>query len=215
VLSVLIVWGFLRSWGTTLVATVVIPMTLLVTILAMWLVGLSFDLMTLGGMAAAIGLVIDDAIVVVENIHSHVAAGATRLEAVHRAMREITAPIVFSTITPVVVFLPLSLLTGVTGVFFRSLALTMAVALLTSLVLALFFTPVLAQRFVTSQTKQEEHGSILRRAIGGYERLLEIALGHTKLVLAGIAVLLLLSYGMYRFLGSEFLPEFDEGGFIL
>src|SRR5438034_2545236 len=146
VLSVLIMWGFLRSWGTTLVATVVIPVTLLVTILAMWLVGLSFDLMTLGGMAAAIGLVIDDAIVVVENIYSHVAAGASRLDAVHRAMGEITAPIVFSTITPVVVFLPLTLLTGETGVFFRSLALAMAVALLTSLVLALFFTPVLAQR---------------------------------------------------------------------
>src|SRR5437870_1849414 len=105
-LSVLILYGFLRSWGTTLVATVVIPVTILVTILAMWLVGLSFDLMTLGGVAAAIGLVIDDAIVVVENIYRHVAAGASRIEAVHLAMGEITAPIVFSTITPVVVFLP-------------------------------------------------------------------------------------------------------------
>src|SRR5438034_5981475 len=108
-LSVLIVYGFLRSWGTTLVAITVIPVTILVTILAMWLVGLSFDLMTLGGMAAAIGLVIDDAIVVVENIYRHVAAGASRVEAVHLAMGEITAPIVFSTIPPVVVFLPLSL----------------------------------------------------------------------------------------------------------
>src|SRR5437588_6422271 len=187
VLSVLIMWGFLRSWGTTLVATAVIPVTLLVTILAMWLVGLSFDLMTLGGMAAAIGLVIDDAIVVVENIHRRVAAGAARLEAVHRAMAEITAPIVFSTITPVVVFLPLSLLTGVTGVFFRSLALTMAVALLTSRVLALFFTPVLAQRFVGASSKkshkEEEQGPILRRLVGIYERLLTIALRHRAAVL--------------------------------
>src|SRR5204863_10106391 len=167
-------YGFLRSWGTTLVATVVIPVTILVTILAMWLVGQSFDLMTLGGVAAAIGLVIDDAIVVVENIHAHVAAGASPLDAVHTAMSEITAPIVFSTITPVVVFLPLSLLTGVTGVFFRSLALTMAVALLTSLVLALFFTPVLAQRFVSAAaSRRQEHGPILQRAVGLYERMLE------------------------------------------
>jgi CzcA family heavy metal efflux pump len=218
VLSVLIMWGFLRSWGTTLVATMVIPVTLLVTILAMWLVGLSFDLMTLGGMAAAIGLVIDDAIVVVENIYAHVAAGASRLEAVHLAMGEITAPIVFSTITPVVVFLPLSLLTGVTGVFFRSLALTMAVALLTSLFLALFFTPVLAQRFVSSKHPQkegEENGPVLRRAIRGYERLLEVSLAHKVVVLLLIGALLIVSYGMYCLLGSEFLPAFDEGAFIL
>jgi CzcA family heavy metal efflux pump len=218
-LSVLILYGFLRSWGTTLVATLVIPMTILVTILAMWLVGLSFDLMTLGGMAAAIGLVIDDAIVVVENIYAHVAAGATRVEAVHRAMGEISGPIVFSTITPVVVFVPLSLLTGVTGVFFRSLALTMSVALLTSLVLALFFTPMLAQRFVSSKKhvahEGDENGPILRGLIGVYERLLEVALAHRKVVLILIGALFVLSYGIYRILGSEFLPEFDEGAFIL
>ncbi|MCU1349575.1 MAG: acriflavin resistance protein, partial [Acidobacteria bacterium] len=231
VLSVLILYGFLRSWGTTLVATVVIPVTLLVTILAMWLVGLSFDLMTLGGMAAAIGLVIDDAIVVVENIYAHAAAGASRTEAVRLAMGEITSPIIFSTITPVVVFLPLSLLTGVTGVFFRSLALTMAVALLTSLLLALFFTPVLARRFVGSSQKHddpqkshdggrsveegEEGGPILRRAVAGYEKLLEISLRHGRYVLLLIGALLLVSYGIYKLLGSEFLPAFDEGAFIL
>ena len=220
VLSVLILYGFLRNWGTTLVATVVIPVTLLVTILAMWLVGLSFDLMTLGGMAAAIGLVIDDAIVVVENIYAHAAAGASRSEAVRLAMGEITAPIVFSTITPVVVFVPLSLLTGVTGVFFRSLALTMAVALLTSLVLALFFTPVLARRFVGAghahEPSSEEHpGPILGRAAAAYERLLEVALRHRGVVLVVIAALLVASYGIYRMLGSEFLPAFDEGAFIL
>ena len=147
-LSVVILFVFLRNWGTTFVAILVIPVTVLVTFLAMWLAGLSFDLMTLGGVAAAIGLVIDDAIVVVENIYSHLARGQSRREAVQQAVSEITVPIIGSTITPVVVFLPLTLLTGVTGVFFRSLALTMAVALLTSLVLALSFTPVLAERFV-------------------------------------------------------------------
>jgi CzcA family heavy metal efflux pump len=220
VLSVAILYGFLRSWGTTLVATVVIPLTILVTILVMWLVGLSFDLMTLGGVAAAIGLVIDNAIVVVENIYAHLAAGQSRSESVKLAMSEITGPIVFSTITPVVVFLPLSLLTGVTGVFFRSLALTMAVALLTSLVLALFFTPVLALRFASAASKSshkegEQNGPILRWAVGTYERLLEVALRNGRLVLILIGVLLIASYAIYRLLGSEFLPEFDEGAFIL
>src|ERR1700752_4120391 len=152
-LSVAILWAFLRNWGTTFVAIVVIPVTVLVTFLAMWLAHLSFDLITLGGVAAAIGLVIDDAIVVVENIYTHMSRGQSRREAVQSAVSEITVPIIGSTITPVVVFLPLTLLTGVTGVFFRSLALTMSVALLTSLVLALTFTPVLAQRFVRAKSE--------------------------------------------------------------
>jgi multidrug efflux pump subunit AcrB len=161
VLSIIILYAFLRNIGTTLVAIVVIPVTILVTFLAMYLVGLSFDLMTLGGVAAAIGLVIDDAIVVVENIYTHLLQGESRHVAVQKAISEITVPIIGSTITPVVVFLPLTLLTGVTGVFFRSLALTMAVALITSLVLALTFTPVLAERFVRVREKKshEELGS--------------------------------------------------------
>src|SRR5437870_7079354 len=147
-LSVAILYAFLRNWGTTFVAILVIPVTVLITFVAMWLARLSFDLMTLGGVAASIGLLIDDAIVVVENIYTHIARGQSRREAVQSAVSEITVPIIGSTVTPVVVFLPLTLLTGVTGVFFRSLALTMSVALLTSLVLALGFTPILAERFV-------------------------------------------------------------------
>jgi multidrug efflux pump subunit AcrB len=158
-LSVAILYSFLRNAGTTFVAILVIPVTILATFLAMWLAGLSFDLMTLGGVAAAIGLVIDDAIVVVENIHTHRIRGESRRDAVQHAVSEITIPIIGSTFTPVVVFLPLTLLTGVTGVFFRSLALTMSVALLTSLVLALSFTPVLAERFMRPLKKRLEGDS--------------------------------------------------------
>src|SRR3954462_1026443 len=157
-LSVAILYAFLRNWGTTLVAIVVIPVTILVTFLAMWLARLSFDLMTLGGVAAAIGLVIDDAIVVVENIYTHMVRGESRAEAVHNAIGEIAGPLIGSTITPVVVFLPLALLTGITGVFFRSLALTMSVALLTSLFLALTFTPVLAEHFIWLPESQDGTG---------------------------------------------------------
>src|SRR5205809_3343502 len=130
--------------------------------------------MTLGGVAAAIGLVIDDAIVVVENIYTHILHGESRSAAVQHAVSEITVPIIGSTITPVVVFLPLALLTGVTGVFFRSLALTMSVALLTSLVLALPFTPVVAERFirVPASRDEQEHGPILKRLLQMYEWLL-------------------------------------------
>ncbi|HUQ33548.1 MAG TPA: efflux RND transporter permease subunit [Pyrinomonadaceae bacterium] len=245
-LSVAILYAFLRNWGTTFVAILVIPVTVLATFLVMWLVGLSFDLMTLGGVAAAIGLVIDDAIVVVENIYTHLARGQGRSEAVQTAISEITVPIIGSTITPVVVFLPLTLLTGVTGVFFRSLALTLAVALLTSLVLALTFTPVLAQRFVRVRRKaeetveesdadaesnetdarmvegrrveieeEEEAGPFLRAIIRRYEWVLGHALNHRLLVLALAFVVLVFSYLIYSRLGSEFLPAFDEGAFVL
>jgi len=237
-LSVAILYAFLRNWGTTLVAILVIPVTVLITFLAMWLTRLSFDLMTLGGVAASIGLVIDDAIVVVENIYTHMARGQPRREAVQTAVSEITVPIIGSTITPVVVFLPLTLLTGVTGVFFRSLALTMAVALLTSLALALFFNPVLAERFVKARrTKagpeidgasdeerellREEHeemreaGPVLRAIIRRYEWLLDRALANRWVVIVTIAGVVAGSYLLYHTLGSEFLPEFDESAFVL
>jgi CzcA family heavy metal efflux pump len=223
-LSVVILWVFLRNWGTTLVAIVVIPVTILVTFLAMYLAGLSFDLMTLGGVAAAIGLVIDDAIVVVENIYTHMSRGQSRREAVQSAVSEITVPIIGSTITPVVVFLPLTLLTGVTGVFFRSLALTMAVALLTSLVLALAFTPVLAERFVRAKPEEfpvgdaedeAPHGRFLGAIIARYESVLSVALDNRWMVVVTIVLVLVGSFLLYKNLGSLFLPEFDESAFIL
>ena len=217
ILSVIILYAFLRNIGTTFVAILVIPVTILATFLAMYLVGLSFDLMTLGGVAAAIGLVIDDAIVVVENIYTHLLHGESRKEAVQNAISEITVPIIGSTITPVVVFLPLTLLTGVTGVFFRSLALTMAVALLTSLVLALTFTPVLAERFVKIKKRkrgetdekeldaeenpdahtaenEEELGRFMRLIVRPYEWLLRFALGHRSIVLAVCVLLVVASF---------------------
>jgi CzcA family heavy metal efflux pump len=233
-LSVAILYGFLRNAGTTLVAVLVIPVTILATFLAMWLAGLSLDLMTLGGVAAAIGLVIDDAIVVVENIYTHRARGESRRDAVQHAVSEITVPIIGSTVTPVVVFLPLTLLTGVTGVFFRSLALTMAVALLTSLVLALSFTPVLAERFIKPRRRvgsekdtlsgspaeeapeeSGQQGRLLRAIVRRYEWLLGKALDNRGAVILVCVGVVVLSYLAYRNLGSEFLPEFDEGAFVL
>src|SRR2546430_4087605 len=146
---------FLADWGSSFVAGMVIPITICITFISFRVFGLSFNLMTLGGLAAAIGLVIDDAIVVVENIVLHRDAGQSRLEAIRSAFREITVPLIGSTITPVVVFLPLITMAGVSGSFFRALATTMTVSLLTSLVLALTWTPNLSQFFVRPHTGQE------------------------------------------------------------
>ena len=152
-LACLVLFIFLRDWSSSLIAGLVIPVTVAVTILFLWIIGESFNLMTLGGLAAAIGLVIDDAIVVVENIVVHRDAGQSRVEAVKSALGEITTPLVFSTLTPVVVFLPLISITGVTGSFFRALAITMTAALLTSLALALSWTPALAIVFLRKSKK--------------------------------------------------------------
>jgi len=132
-----IIWLFLRDVGTALMTGLVIPVAIFVTFIAMKVLGQSFNMMTLGGLAAAGGLVIDDAIVVVENIVLHRDGGEGRLEAVNSALRELTVPLIGSTLTPIVVFLPLISITGVTGTFFRALAIAMSVSLLTSLGLAL------------------------------------------------------------------------------
>ena len=159
ILASIILVVFLRDWGTSLVAGLVIPVTVMVTFIALKVMGQTFDLMTLGGLAAAVGLVIDDAIVVVENIVLHRDAGQGRLEAIESALREITVPLIGSTITPVVVFIPLIAITGVTGVFFRALAVTMSVSLLASLALAVTWTPNLSQYFIRGRhEKKDEAG---------------------------------------------------------
>jgi CzcA family heavy metal efflux pump len=223
VLSVVIIYLFLKNWGTTLTAIIVIPVTVLVTLAAMKLAGLSLNIMTLGGIAAAIGLVIDDAIVVVEGIYAKIIGGLPRLEAVQTGIGELLRPLVGSTLTPVVVFIPLAFLDGITGVFFRALAMTMVVALVTSLVLAITLTPSLAAWLLRDRAHLE-HGHAPKSAEGGflftqvlrlYEWGLRTALHHRWFTLACCAVVLSLGIGIYKRLGSEFLPPMDEGGFVI
>jgi multidrug efflux pump subunit AcrB len=143
---------FLRDWGTSFIAGMVIPISLLVTFIVMKALGESFNLMTLGGMAAAVGLIIDDAIVVLENVVLHREAGEGRFQAVALTLQELSRALVGSTLTPIVVFLPLIAITGVTGVFFRAMAVTIAAALLTSLSLALTWTPTLCLYLLRKQS---------------------------------------------------------------
>lgn len=216
VLASLIMVVFLRDWGTSLVAGLVIPATVAVTFIGMRALGESFNLMTLGGLAAAVGLVIDDAIVVVENIVAHRDAGQTRAEAIRGALREIRVPLIGSTITPIVVFLPLISITGVTGVFFRALALTVAMALLTSLAFALTWTPALSHYFIRKQGNAERRREgVPPRVMRVYERVLRGMLEH-RLIFAGFGLLVIGgAYLCYRALGSDLLPAMDEGGFII
>jgi len=216
-LASLIMVVFLRDWGTSLVAGLVIPATIAVTFIALKALGESFNLMTLGGLAAAVGLVIDDAIVVVENIVMHRDAGQTRGEAIRLALREIRVPLVGSTVTPIVVLLPLITITGVYGVFFRALAVTVGVALLTSLALALTWTPTLSHYFLRKRGRHAagEHHEVPPRLLAFYERVLRFTLEH-RLLLGVLAVALIAaSYVCYSNLGSDLLPEMDEGGFVL
>jgi multidrug efflux pump subunit AcrB len=155
-LASLIIVLFLRDWGTSFVAATVIPITIVVSCVFIKVLGMSFNLMTLGGMAAAVGLVIDDAIVVVENVALHREVGQDRLAAIRSALSEITVPLIGSTVTPIVVFVPLIGISGVTGLFFRALAITVSVSLAASLVLALTWTPTLSQFFIRGPKRRAE-----------------------------------------------------------
>ncbi|MBS1874624.1 MAG: efflux RND transporter permease subunit [Acidobacteria bacterium] len=220
VLASLIMVLFLRDWGTSLVAGLVIPATIGVTFIALRVLDQTFNLMTLGGLAAAVGLVIDDAIVVVENIVLHRDSGQSRAEAIRNAIGEIRVPLIGSTVTPIVVFLPLVAITGVTGVFFRALAVTVGVALLTSLALALTWTPALSHYFLRSRRSQapaagERGETAPGRWMEFYARVLRVTLEHPALLAVFSIALIGVSWVCYRNLGSDLLPEIDEGGFIL
>lgn len=232
VLAAAVLVLFLRDWGSSLVAGLVIPATIALTCIVLYMGGLGFDLMTLGGLAAAVGLVIDDAIVVVENIVMHRQAGQSRGDAIRSALREIRVPLVGSTVTPIVVFLPLISITGVTGTFFRALAITVGVALLSSLALALTWTPTLSHYFLR---KTAGHGGgervsshdgspdvmgeipttgFMGHVVKVYERALNFLLKYPWVLAGASCALIAASYLCYKSLGSDLLPAMDEGGFV-
>lgn len=227
---------FLRDWGTSLIAGLVIPATLFITFIVLKLTGQSFNLMTLGGLAAAVGLVIDDAIVVLENIVLHRDAGQGRLEAVQSALHELTVPLIGSTITPIVVFLPLISTTGVTGSFFRALAVTMTVSLFTSLLLALSWTPALSQYLVRRKggaaaaeiaspggliseklraAEEARFSGLFGRIVEFYSRTMKGILKRPWALAPSSAAVIVLSCVCFAYLDTDLLPRMDEGGFIL
>jgi CzcA family heavy metal efflux pump len=214
VLAVVVLLLFLREMRSTLVTAAIIPLTVLITFLLMRLAGLTLNLMTLGALAVGIGLVIDDAIVVVENVFKHIQPGVSVAEAVRLASNEIARPMISSTLTTVVVFLPLSLLQGVAGAFFSALAITLTIALMVSLALALLASPSLCAAFLTTRSHREP-GPMFQALSRGYESALKLTLRYRWIVpVLGIGILgaTFLMMGQLR---TGFMPEMDEGAFIL
>ncbi len=211
-LAIIVLLVFLRNWRLTLVASVTLPLTVLMTLLVMKLLGESINVMSMGGLAVAIGLVIDDAVVIVEGVHRHLLQAESPGDAVSAATAELIAPVVGSTLTTVVVFLPLGFLSGVVGQFFRALSLTLSAAVLISLLLALTLIPVLARRLGRVGHAGPEPGVALERAYVRAVRWVRprpgLAIAATVLLLAGVV-------GLSMLLGTGFLPEADEGGFII
>jgi multidrug efflux pump subunit AcrB len=217
VFAALVILAFLRNWRATLVAMMVVPLSVLVTVLLLSGLGVTFNIMTLGGIAAAIGLLIDDVIVMIEHIARR--AGAPGVEqpqsTVLHAAREFLSPLFGSSLATIVIFLPLAFLTGVTGAFFKFLSLTMASALVISYLLTAFAVPLLARGiidFARWHDPDQHRESWLRRLHG---RILAALFARPILIAPGIAVLLGAGYLAYEHIGTGFLPRMDEGGFVL
>jgi CzcA family heavy metal efflux pump len=220
VLAVAVLLLFLGEWRTTLAAALSLPLTVAITLLGIALAGGSLNLMSLGGLAVAIGIIIDDAVVVVENIERRLTLHPDEPAAavIRQGTDEIFGPVAGSTLTTVVVFAPLGLLSGVVGEFFRSFATALAVSVLVSLVLAMTLIPTIVAQWVTGPRHDRlvaRYRLDLARLEERYGRAIGWMLAHRGVALGAAAGLLLSMLGLTRVMGTGFLPEMDEGGFIL
>jgi CzcA family heavy metal efflux pump len=221
-LAVIVLFLLLGRLRTTVAAALTLPITVAITLLGLAVVGDTLNLMSLGGLAVAIGLIIDDGVVVVENIERRLAQhpGEAAGDVIRRGTDEIFGPVAGSTLTTVVVFAPLGLLQGVVGDFFRSFAMALTIAVLLSLVVAMTLIPAIAGEWARRGAQTGDRGATLphlrlERLEGRYGRAVGWALERRRLVLAGAALLLVSAIGLTRLMGTGFLPQMDEGGFIL
>ena len=217
VFAALVLLAFLRNWRVTLVAMMVVPLSVLITVLLLSVLGMTFNIMTLGGIAAAIGLLIDDVIVMIEHIARR--TGVPGIENPHatvlEAAKEFLSPLFGSSLATIIVFAPLAFLSGLTGAFFKFLSLTMASALIISFILTAFTVPVLARGIIDFGRFQDpSHGkeTWLKRTHG---RLLGRLFARPLLLIPAIVVLIGVGFFAYLRVGSGFLPKMDEGGFVL
>jgi len=216
-LAVLVLLAFLRNIKITLIAAVVVPAVLAATVVLLYVLGMSFNIMTLGGMAAAVGLIIDDAIVMIEHIVRRLrGAGAEHHGRVMSAAMEFMRPLAGSSASTIIIFLPLAFLTGVTGAFFKALSLTMASALIISFLVTSLAVPLLADHFLTEKdANQKEGGRMTEWMHRRYGTLMQRVLARPVLILLLIVPLLGVGVLAFEKVGSGFMPSMDEGGFIL
>ncbi len=219
-LAALVLFVFLRSVKITLVAIMTVPAALATTVLLLYILGDSFNIMTLGGMAAAVALIVDDSIVMIEHVVRRLREkkpdGERLSLSIHEAAIDFTRPLTGSSLATVIIFLPLAFLTGVTGAFFKALSLTMAGSLVVSFLLSWLAVPLLAEHLLSQKdVEREDIGRFQNWLRGGYERLMSLFFRKPFLLLVALSPLLLLTLFAYRQVGSGFMPHMDEGGFVL
>ncbi|PFH20549.1 efflux RND transporter permease subunit [Burkholderia sp. JKS000303] len=218
VLAALTLFVFLRNWKITAIAVALVPVVMSATILLLDVFGMGFNIMTLGGMAAAVGLVIDDAIVMIEHIARRMReAGAHAFHGrVMSAALEFTRPLAGSSAATLIIFVPLAFLSGVTGAFFKALSITMASALFISFVVSWLAIPILCDHWLTPADAEEHRESRFARWLNTrYAMLVERVSRKPALALAGVVPLLIVAAIAFTRVGSGFMPSMDEGGFVL
>jgi hydrophobe/amphiphile efflux-1 (HAE1) family protein len=224
VMAVLVIFLFMRDWRSTLISALALPTSVIATFFFMWMAGFTFNMMTLMGLSLVIGILIDDAVVVRENIYRHMEHGADPMTAAHRGTAEIGPAVMATTFTILAVFLPVGFMTGIVGQFFKSFALTIAFAVAMSLLVAFTLDPMLSSRFVRYIPPEERTrtraGRLFERWGRAYDaldrryhRVLAWALRHPWKTLAAAGAVFLASLGSAAFMGTEFVPVEDRGEF--
>jgi len=217
VLAAIVLLAFLRDWKVTLIATLTVPAVLAATILLLYVLKMSFNIMTLGGMAAAVGLIIDDAIVMVEHIvrRARGSAEGDSRSRVLRAASEFTNPLAGSSAATIIIFTPLAFLSGVTGAFFKALSLTMAASLIISFFVAWLAVPILCASLLRTDGKIDRPSTFTQRVHEVYRENMQRLLRRPRVVFLFLIPLLLLGFLAFKNVPSGFMPVMDEGGFIL
>ncbi|NKL68691.1 AcrB/AcrD/AcrF family protein [Rhizobium leguminosarum bv. viciae] len=206
ILAIIVVWLFLRDWRATILSAVALPLSVIPTFLVMYLAGFSLNIVTLLALSLVVGILVDDAIVEVENIARHLQMGKRPIDAALEAANEIGLAVIATTFTLVAVFLPTAFMSGIPGLIFRQFGITAAVAVLVSLVVARLLTPMMAAYFMKAHPTEEKDGRVMR----AYLAIVKAAMNRRKTTVAVTAVVVALSLATIPLLKSGFLPASDD-----
>ena len=218
-LAVLFILVFLRNWRPTATIALAIPLSIISTFIALFAAGYTINLLTLGGLALGVGMLVDDAIVVIENIFRHREEGAGPEESAKKGASEVGMAIAASTLTTIAVFFPMMFTAGITGKITRALSISISFSLLASLFVALTIVPMLTSLLLKSGYKKNggkiKNKSQFAKARNFYRRILLLSLQRRWIILGSVLGILLLSLGVIPFLGTEFIPSMDRDMIIL